>query len=35
MFATTYMATLAHMDTATFGETAFPDGDYPMPGPVT
>ena len=35
VFATTYMATLAHMDTATFGETAFPDGDYPMPGPVT
>jgi hypothetical protein len=29
------MATLAHLDTATFGDTAFPGGDYPMPGPVT
>jgi hypothetical protein len=35
VFATTYMATLADADTATFGETAFPDGDFPMPGPVS
>jgi Type I phosphodiesterase / nucleotide pyrophosphatase len=35
VFATTYMATLAGLDTSTFGETAYPDGDYPMPGPIT
>ena len=34
VFATTYMATLADLDTATFGETAFADGDYPMPAPT-
>ena len=32
VFATTYMATLADTDLTTFGETRYPQGDFPMPG---
>ena len=35
VFATRYLETLAAHDPAIYGETAFPDGDYPMPRQVT
>ncbi len=33
VFATSYLDTLVGADLSRFGDTAFPDGDTPMPGP--